>query len=281
MIAYQGLSAHNVRMNLVINGKPLAFDLPKPGSTETCFVFAPPKSGSTFLNNMIAELARKALQPVVNIPSFMFTAGVTFPTATMERATEFFTQQGYCFSGFRDFPPFLARPFDVTNFKRVFMVRDPRDMLVSNYYSIRNSHPIPKKGAVKNQMDDNRTKANRLGVDDYVLGTVDYSRGVMDRLMKVYGTGSEEKLLFARYEDVVFAKFEFATRIVQHFGWNVSEELIMSASNTQNVFPEKEDQDNHIRKVTPGDFRDKLKPETIIKLNEDFRAYLEIWGYLV
>jgi len=42
---------------------------------------------------------------------------------------------------------------------------------------------------------------------------------------------------------------------------------------------DKEDISKHKRRVTPGDFMEKLAPETIMVLNEKFAAALACFGY--
>lgn len=277
------------------NGEQVPFDMPEPGTGQSVFVFAPPKSGSTFLNHLIVDLTKYGPQPNVNIPSALWNAGINFQTARLERADLIFGTGGYCFSGFRDWPRFLGGNFDLNQYKRVFMMRDPRDMLVSNYFSMAKSHPIPERGKVKSQMEEKRIWAQNLGIDEYVLGEpAEYYRNLLDRMVRIWDTptvaiGPEQRqhrherkrrnLLSVRYEDVVFEKADFAKRICEFFGWDIDEKLVTAAAAAQDVFPDSEQPDKHIRQVKPGNFREKLKPETIIALNETFGPYLRIFGY--
>lgn len=43
--------------------------------------------------------------------------------------------------------------------------------------------------------------------------------------------------------------------------------------------PAQERPDKHVRRVTPGDHREKLQPATIARLNEAFGDVLERFGY--
>jgi hypothetical protein len=47
----------------------------------------------------------------------------------------------------------------------------------------------------------------------------------------------------------------------------------------KSVKPVGEDIRSHMRKVTPGDYREKLRPETIAELNRRFSEVLDALGY--
>ena len=281
---------------LKVNGEAIPFNMPYAGLGASSFIFAPPKSGSTFLNHLIADLAKFGPQPNVNIPSTLFDAGINFQQAKLERANLLFETDGYCFSGFRDWPRFLGGGFQLDNYKRVFMMRDPRDMLVSNYFSMAKSHPIPESGAVKEQMEENRTWALSTDINEYVLGEpLQYYRNLLDRMVRVWqnptkhiASGDPTKqrnerkrvmLLSVRYEDVVFKKAEFAERLCKFLEWNIDPTLVTKLAKKQDVFPDEERPEKHIRQVNPGNFRKKLDHSTVLKLNAELRSHLNLFGY--
>ena len=45
------------------------------------------------------------------------------------------------------------------------------------------------------------------------------------------------------------------------------------------IVPKGENEDQHIRRVRPGDHLDKLRPDTIEQLNEIFAPFLDHYGY--
>jgi len=73
---------------------------------------------------------------------------------------------GYIYYGFRDYPPIFKTGIDFTKTKNVLLVRDPRDALVSQYYSFKpgGSHILPeeKKHTLKKQ-------GVEISIDEYVL----------------------------------------------------------------------------------------------------------------
>jgi hypothetical protein len=55
--------------------------------------------------------------------------------------------------------------------------------------------------------------------------------------------------------------------------------VIREIAQRFDIFPGQEDPSAHIRKVTPGDYKQKLKPETIAQLNDFFQDILSRYQY--
>ena len=116
-------------------------ELPEPlTGMRSAFIFAYIKSGSTLLNNMITCYCQALGIPTFSLFNSAFDSGV--PThEIMKDANICFNKEGIIYTGFRHYPSF---ELDLKGIKCVLLVRDPRDMLVSLYYSIVKSHVIPK-----------------------------------------------------------------------------------------------------------------------------------------
>lgn len=245
---------------------------------------------------MVGRLAVYGPQPAINIPGFLFASGISATSAQIEHASEIFNQPGYCFTGFRDWPNCLSGPnFDIREHDRVVMVRDPRDMLVSSYFSMAHSHPVPRSGETRQHVQEVRERALVQTVDEYVLGeSRDFYRDNLDRLSKVWSNplmpvppkerirrrdNHRRRVLLFRYEDVVFKKAQMAHQICEFFGWEIDPAIIVATAGEFDVFPGEENPRRHIRQVTPGDFKRKLKAETIMELNSTFAPYLRLFDY--
>ena len=88
--------------------------------------------------------------------------------AEMQRYQHIFKPSGYLYSVFGGMVEGIP---NLDRYKVVLMVRDPRDLLVSSYYSLAYSHPVPLKTSGKH--DDfmaARSTARRVSVDEHVLG---------------------------------------------------------------------------------------------------------------
>ena len=70
-----------------------------------------------------------------------FNLGIRAPQAPAS-TSRIFLDRGYCYGGFRFLPESFEIPI-LGQVKSLLLVRDPRDMLVSHYFSTRSSHPAP------------------------------------------------------------------------------------------------------------------------------------------
>jgi len=159
----------------------------------------------------------------------------------------------------------------------LLLVRDPRDMVVSHYFSARYSHPRP---GTKNVLSTGQTSfpemdlAAQLPLDDYVLTIAkNYKRHISSYLPIL------ESVAIFRYEDILFNKRWWLWQICRHFGWKVPSQVRRRIADQNDLLPNAEDVTVHIRQALPGDFRRKLKPETIARLNEVFADELALFGY--
>ena len=159
-------------------------------------------------------------------------------------------------------------------------VRDIRDVLVSKYFSLRDSHPEPgdtvasdRKLAFLNQ----REMLRKMDVDQGVLRLA--TRGVADMMRGLRERASFKDAMLTRYEDMIYRKEEWARDVCRHFGWDRPARAIARAVAPFDVFPDGERPDQHVSQVHPGNYKKKLKAGTVEKLNEFFRDELEFFGY--
>jgi hypothetical protein len=262
------------RISVRVNDRPEAMPIPEPGTqSDSVFVFASAKAGSTMINAITHDLCGGSIAYTpVDIPSWLFQRGIEYQSVTVDGIESVLKSPGYCFTGFRSYPKFMAG-FPIENMKRVLMVRDPRDIMVSLYYSVRNSHPLPGEGDLRDQIERTRKAAKSMTIDDYVTGDAgDWMAANIENLAnKVIGDGC----LCLRYEDMVYRKRDLADHINSHFTMSVFVPDADAAADRQDVFPARERVAQHIRQVKPGNFRKKLKPATIKRLNAMFAESIQ------
>jgi len=250
--------------------------LPAPGPFAACFAFSLHKSGSTLLQNMVEGVAQREGFSNINIPGHMFEEGIPESEWTINRDILSLFEHGRVYHGFRCMPEALV-DHDVTlNGKSILLLRDPRDALVSQYFSFGGqyvSHYIPQKSEawIRDRISDHED----LGIDEYVIAR---STMLLGRLMAYRHATERENWIIAKYEDVFFDKKSFLSRVFQHFELPVSTETIEAVTQRNDIRPDDEDPSRHIRKGRPGDHREKLKPETIEKLNNIFGDTCQSFG---
>jgi hypothetical protein len=177
----------------------------------------------------------------------------------------------------------------------ILHLRDPRDVLVSMYYSYCFIHA----GEIAGNTGYRKEIAER-GIDDFVLGKAsdrsgsypgDYGTGghledVIGNMPKRYADYTDKLLgkpnvTLVKYEEMVTNYRAWLEKFIRPFALKdegrVVDELVSMAPR---LFPKRsQDVMNHLRHVTPGDYRNKLKPETIRQLDAIFAGTLDALGY--
>lgn len=224
------------------------------------------------LSGIIEALGAHLHIPLISIAQESHIQGVE-EDDLMQEVCDLFAEVGYGFYGFRYLPSYLT-DLDLSRFKKILLIRDPRDILVSLYFSVLKSH-IVTKGEVAKQMLQERQAAARLNIDEYVMKNMEY----FIRRFRDYRRLEDDRLKLYRYEDVVFKKYQWIQDILAFLELELGEKTIQEIVESYDVFPMHEDPALHIRQVTPGDYKQKLKPDTIEILNQQFKETLDHYGY--
>lgn len=236
---------------------------------KAAYVFALAKSGSTLLENMLVTYCQIKNIPQLSIFDVAFNQGIG--TAEIDTdVRELIEQDGRIYSGFRHFPTF---ELNVTSKRTILLVRDPRDMLVSLYFSILKSHTIPK---ANENLGKQREQANMRTIDEDVLVRANGYLNQFNRYKKML---AKSELKTYRYEDIIYKKDSWFTDVIVHLGLPLDLKSIQIIAKRFDIIPSSEKESEHIRQVHPGNYLKKLKPETIVKLNQLLKPFLEEYGY--
>lgn len=260
-------------------GTTVTMALPKPQSTNipSVFLLGLPKAGSTLMNNIMPPLCQSAGLTSYAITQQLRQLGIA-PKNYPAEARNLFVPHGYAYTGFRGYR-FPFRVPDFASGRTIVLVRDPRDMVVSLYYSIAESHSMPGAEAsdeLLKQFQQQREAAKSSNIAGFVR---DKAQAVannfrnLERRLK----GIDHKVW--RYEDIIFDKLRWTREMINYLDLDVSEKLMKELVAENDIKPEAEATGEHIRKVTPGDHREKLDPATIDALNEAFKPILDTYNY--
>jgi len=257
--------------------KGVRFELSASEQKPAVFVLGVRKSGSSILNSMVTALAESQGMPFIDVAGKLFAAGVKVVDWQNDAAMAGLIAPGNVYGGFRNCPTgLLGEPLYLAC-KKVLLVRDPRDALVSEYFSNAYSHSLPKEGEGREQMMALRQEALQASLESFV---VDRCGPMRKTLMEFAPMLKDPSLKVFKYEAVIGAKRQLLHDICRHFNWQVSEQHITNILSWADVMPDEERPTEFVRRVSPGDHIDKLSPATIARLNELLRQPMDLLGYV-
>jgi hypothetical protein len=244
--------------------------------------FSMNKAATQYVRGLLERSATEIGMVTVGLGEYAFHTNFPYlddlSVSEIEKYQYLFKPTGYLYSVFGGMIEGIS---DLEKYLVVLMIRDPRDILVSEYYSYGYSHAVPlKRGNKYDKFMKMRRMARQLTVDEYVIGESDrlyntyqrYIRLLVNRYPLVYVT---------KYEDMTSDFGVWLGNLLDHCELKVSSGLLRSFfEESKKLQPKKEDVYQHNRKGMPGDYREKLKQETIDNLNLRFSPVLEKFDFI-
>ena len=165
----------------------------------------------------------------------------------------------------------VALPEDaVTNDTIIIHLRDPRDVLVSMFYSWSYSHPGVDEAWRKRLID--------RGVDEFVWN----ENTALKNKYRIYARkmATLPNATLVKYEDFVLDRPAWMHTFLSALGLDPEIPFYKKLANDNPAAKvTAEDKSQHIRKAAPGDYAEKLRPETIEKLNTNWEQMFGDLGY--
>jgi hypothetical protein len=267
------------RIQIEIHGKLVDLSLPEKTNDQrsSVFVVGLPKAGSTLLNRIMAPLCNHVGLTKVSINNQLRSLGIPLNKLPAS-VTNLYDPTGYAYMGYRGLSRFLPLPKFASG-RTVLLVRDPRDMVVSAYFSEAFSHRPP--GAVvddgmSRDFESRRQMIISTPIDEYVLSAAaNFNQIFLHTRTQLAGIDHR----FWRYEDIIFEKKRWTEEMLDYLGLEIPRAISDRTVQRNDVVPSSEKEAEHIRRVTPGDYMNKLMPETIAQLNEQFADILATYDY--
>jgi len=172
----------------------------------------------------------------------------------------------------------LVEPVSDIDFIRdriaIFLVRDPRDIVVSAYYSFGYTHAFSPADEVRARQEELRNKIRGMSIDEYALesaGEMLANFETLDKLSKAC-----RRSVVLRYEDMIGNWNCFVRDLTKYVE---IKRPVLTQLYKKSRPRKKEHVLSHRRSGKPGGFRDRLKAETVAALNATFKAVLERYRY--
>ena len=158
----------------------------------------------------------------------------------------------------------------------LLQIRDPRDILVSEYFSLGWLHTS------KNWSEEalqRREKIKNMSIDEFVLQEPHGKTPLLERYRPALELTEGTNVRFVKYETLVTRFPEWLENVLDLLGLSDEKRLKQKLLQRYRDEFQLDESDNHKRNILPGDHKEKLKPETIQKLDQRFQAVLQRFDY--
>jgi len=173
----------------------------------------------------------------------------------------------------------LLEKVGLTNYRAFMMVRDPRDIIVSGYFSHKNSHSTESWKDLENI----RKKLNELSLNDGLMYEI--NRGYALHWLRSIEFDNP-KIKIVRFEDFIQDNFQVISEIFEFLKIKISARQIGNLLE-KNSFEKRaggrkrgeENQNHHFRKGIAGDWKNYFTDEHCKIFNEKWGDLLIQLGY--
>ncbi len=234
------------------------------------------KAGSTWITDIMRDLAAllEVRICVANTPSLFASSGLR--SWSLDQGADFacFTNASY-----EHVPEDMHRGFHV--------IRDPRDIVISAYYSHRYSHV---EDPTFPQLIRLRETLSRLNIDEGLSLEIRALRTVFDAMGS--WNYDDDRILEARFEDLVLDPTGGVRRIVEFLGWFADHDLdprrvgeIVEKHTFQKKSGGRErgqvDHHSHYRRGEPGEWREVFTEQHHKQFADAYPGLVSDLGYAV
>lgn len=158
--------------------------------------------------------------------------------------------------------------------RALFLVRDPRDILISSYYSFGLTHDLSTVDEIRNVQEKIRKEISEKTLDQYVLDEAEKQVFYFNALYKVKSNCENSVLL--KYEEMIEDFEVFIDKLLKYLPLEKSIiQGIYDKSRPRNI----EDLASHHRSGNVRGFKHKLKESTVRDLNVKLADTLTLFEY--
>lgn len=259
-----------------LDGRPLVLNLPDPTAGPTAYILAVHKAGSVLFNGIVQGICTAAGRATFDLEPQVFGQGVPMRDCPLDAAA-LLEREGYVFTGFRA-PWLLGYVRRYRQAKKLLIVRDPRDIAVSFYFSMASSHRVPTEGAARSDVLKLREMARTSDVSAFVLAA--RANPIFQNLnLFLHQIHRYPGFVVYRYEDVIFAKREWSEKIAAELEIDLPRDVLHQIADRHDIIPAEEAPDQHVRQVTPGNYKKHLDRDAIQLIEERCAAIFDRFHY--
>lgn len=253
-----------------------------PVVPQSIFFFTTHKCASTFINKALQTIFARSKFNYLNYYSALWHLGdkITLGKEDLSNASLLFKAVGEVYGPLR-----IPLNLDVLkSSNNIFFLRDPRDILVSNFYSLGYSHSPPKNSIRYVNFEDNRRKLRDEGIDQYVLrASEEWVLPTYLNYQSIKESSSTSSFISYQtfFENFPLFLEQFQNSLDISFNSKTTRKLHsfakMPISNTSSDYGE--DIFSHHRSGKSHQYIEKLQPSTIRQLSSILSPVLDYWQF--
>ena len=236
---------------------------------QSILFFTTYKCASSFAGEIINELTANEGYKHVNFDSYFYH---------LEKDTDIeyekiFSKNVFRVSGFIYGPMRHYQPIpEIKQYKTLLILRDPRDVLVSHYYSAKYSHEVSTT-----KMLQKRRMTQGQDIDEFVLERLEEFAKIYEQyklnILPLEGT------IFVRYEDMISNPKDFIIKLYKILKINIDSEHIEEIVKNRMVMPKREDKYSHRRSGKSGQYLEKLNSKTVKAINSRLANVIDAFDF--
>jgi hypothetical protein len=169
------------------------------------------------------------------------------------------------------------------SYRAVFVMRDPRDLLVSWLFSTRNAHIVPRGSKLEEVREELRGRTTEEGL---IYGIGFWESDGRYEALRSWADPDDDRVLVLRYEDLVSSdSHDWFARLFDFFDIAIPDERLaglvdsFSFSRLAGRASGTEKADSHLRKGLPGDWRNHFSAEVERRFEAVTGDLVGILGY--
>ena len=253
----------------------------KAGKTPSVIHFSINKAATQHVKKVLHSIALENDLVLAHYHGLAFQTGRPYLDHLSKKEFQdykhIFRPRGFLYSVFGGMIPHIE---SLEKYRVLLAVRDPRDVLVSKYFSIAFSHRIrPEESGKREAFLEHRKKAQDMSIDEFVLDQCDKVKSIYMRYHNQLLQPWDHTVML-KYEEMTDDYERWLDRLGRELELGISKDLKQRLiEQNEQKKARREDKYHHVRKGKPGDHREKLAPETIKELNERLEKVLRIFGY--
>ena len=277
----QMIEKRRVRQKFATERSLLNGENPSRSPHSSIIHFSLNKSATQYVKQILTTCVQEIDMVPVHMQDYAFASQFPYldhlSVEEMQAYKHIFNPQGYLYSAFGG----MVEGIDsLSQYRVVLMTRDPRDILVSDYYSKAYSHPEPTSFSDKNEFFyQARHQALEQTVDAFAMAECELIGDILIRYRDQL-LAKHPEVYLTRYVDMVTDFEGWLTNLLHACELEVrpalKKQLVQQHYASR---PRGEDQQSQLRKGIAGDYQHTLKEETIRFLNEKLSEVLTYYQY--